>query len=228
MTAMSKAGGPKLDHRCLLLFIGVLAPLFVLGMLAEDVVEKDAFALDNPTLLFMRQYARPWLDKLMLASSVAGSALVLVPVILVTAVWLYRRHNPVRTWFFSLAVAGAAGLNFIAKLCFSRVRPSLWLSIRPETSFSFPSGHAMASMAVAAALIWLVPKHSRWRLPALLAGVIYVLLVGTSRIYLGVHFPSDVLAGWMASFAWVTGLALLFRLHRAPPPVTHHSAPGES
>jgi undecaprenyl-diphosphatase len=75
----------------------------------------------------------------------------------------------------------------------------------PESTFSFPSGHAMQSMAVGAALVILL-WETRWRYVALLLSASFVLAVGLSRIYLGVHYPSDILAGWAASVAWVVGL----------------------
>src|SRR5690606_17364220 len=97
-----------------------------------------------------------------------------------------------------------------------------WPPLAPETSFSFPSGHAMQSMALATALLVLA-WNTRWRWPVLLAGAAFTGIVGLSRVYLGVHFPSDVLAGWCASLAWAVGLALLFRRrgrgrrHAVPP-----------
>ncbi len=70
----------------------------------------------------------------------------------------------------------------------------------------------MASMAVTAAVVCLLWHSTRWRGIALACGAVFVVLVGASRVYLGVHYPSDVLAGWMASVAWVTGLALVMRV----------------
>lgn len=198
--------------RITLLFVCVLGPLFGFGMLAEDVIEKQLFFFDGPILEFMHRHASAALDHVMAISSTAGSALVLVPVAALVGVQLFRRGDASRTWFWLLSGAGAALLNLLAKLSFARVRPALWTSILPETSYSFPSGHAMASMAVSAALVCLVWHRKSWRWPALSAGALFVLLVGISRIYLGVHYPSDVMAGWLASLAWVTGLALLLRI----------------
>jgi undecaprenyl-diphosphatase len=201
-------------HRLATLFIGVLIPLFGFGMLAEQVFDKEVFSFDKPILLFMHAHASAMLDQLMVLCSRAGSALCLIPLEIVVTVWLYRRHGRSRTIFWILSVAGAAALNFIAKLSFGRARPTLWVSILPETTFSFPSGHAMATMAMMTAAIYLLRRRlSKAALGlCIVAGGCFVILVGTARVYLGVHYPSDVLAGWLASIAWVSGVAYALKI----------------
>ena len=196
-----------------ILFCGVLAPLYLFGVLAEEVIEREIFPFDKPILLFFHGHANAMLDKVMLFFTLTGSAVVLVPFNLLIFLYIFRRTNRAKAAFWILAVGGTALLNVLAKHVFSRVRPDLWVSLRPETTYSFPSGHAMQSMAVVAALVMLT-WHSRWRWPMLLLGACFVLLIAASRIYLGVHFPSDVLAGWAASLAWVVGLGILFKVCR--------------
>lgn len=111
--------------------------------------------------------------------------------------------------FFSLAVVGAELLNLAANYLPARTRPDLWVSLTPLTSYSFPSGHSMAAAALAAAgivLLW----GTRWRWVAVVLGSAWALSMGWSRLYLGVHYPSDVLAGWVGSVSWVWGLHVLF------------------
>lgn len=196
--------------KLLILFGGVLAPLYLFGMLAEDVVEKEIFFFDKPILLLVHSHANPSLDAVMIFFTRAGSAFALVPFNVLVLLYLLRRRDRMQAVFWILAVGGAALLNGFAKHVFARTRPELWVSALPETTFSFPSGHAMQSMAVAAGLVVLA-WHSRWRWPVALIGVCFVFLVGLSRVYLGVHFPSDILAGWAASLAWVVGLSVLFK-----------------
>ncbi len=202
--------------RLLALFVCVLVPLFLFGELAENIRESEPFAFDEAILRFMQHRANPILDRLMLLASAIGSGPVVG--IVDVAVWLLllvrRRWLDALLW--ALATGGAALLNQLAKHSYERIRPELWPSIAPETSFSFPSGHAMQSTALAAALLVLLWPTAA-RIPAMVGGVLFALLVGISRVYLGVHYPSDVLAGWAASIAWVAGLSFLFHRHAFRP-----------
>ena len=204
------------------LFILVLLPLYFFGNLAEDVVKKEVFFFDKPVLLYLHQRATPALDAAMIFFSRAGSVMVIVPFNILVLLILVFRKQWRQSLFWISAVCGAALLNLLAKHAFSRVRPDLWLSLMPETTFSFPSGHAMQSMAVGCALVLLV-WQSRWRALMIIFATLFVIAVGTSRMYLGVHYPSDILAGWSASFAWVIGLGAAFSHRRKKKLVT--SAP---
>lgn len=173
--------------------------------LAEDIVEKERLSFDLPIQLFLHGHATPTLDSVMLGFSYAGSAYALVPLNILTFVLLIRSRRKGDAMFFAMAVTGAALINYVAKLGFARARPSLWISISPEVTYSFPSGHAMNSLAVAAALI-VLNWRSKWRGPIIVFALLAVIGIGLSRAYLGVHYPSDILAGWAASTAWVAGL----------------------
>jgi undecaprenyl-diphosphatase len=111
---------------------------------------------------------------------------------------------------------GSIVINRTAKLLLHRVRPHLWESLSPEFDFAFPSGHAMSSMTLVAALV-ILTWGTRWRWLVLSFGGLFVLAIGWTRLYLGVHFPSDILAGWMVSLAWAIGVSLLIRPHLAKP-----------
>jgi membrane-associated phospholipid phosphatase len=194
--------------RTALLFAGVLLPLLLFGELAEDVLARQTFSFDRPILLFMKSHATPMLDNIMLFVSQAGSIRTLGPCALALAGYLIVRSHWFRLVYWVLGFGGAVLLNMAAKHVFTRVRPDLWVSIAPETSYSFPSGHAMQSMAFVAALM-VIAWDRRGAGMGLVFGVAFVALVGLSRVYLGVHFPSDVLAGWTASLAWCIGLAII-------------------
>jgi undecaprenyl-diphosphatase len=203
-----------IEHRVLLatLFLGVLAPLLIIGELAEDVWDGDGFTWDEPLLRWLYDYRTPGLDRLMLLFTQLGRPgfMFALGCIVVASLWALKRRG--QAVFFVLSVGGAGILNLVAKLVFARDRPTLWVSLAPEKTFSFPSGHAMGTMAMFATLV-VLSWPTRWRWPVLLVGIPFVYFVGLSRMYLGVHFPSDILAGWLASLAWVTGLYLIWQTH---------------
>ena len=210
MTARSQILSWLRVHRLRLvaLFTIVFAPLIVFGSLADDVLESESFFFDRAILLLLRSHSTTQLDSLMLLLSLIGSGVWIALIDLLVFVRLAARHRWGDAFFWGLAVGGAALLNIAAKSSFGRARPDLWLSIAPETTFSFPSGHAMQTMALAAALVVLVwPTKARW--PVFILGGFFVLFVGLSRVYLGVHYPSDVVAGWAASLAWVAGVSVV-------------------
>ena len=103
-------------------------------------------------------------------------------------------------------------INRTVKLLLHRVRPHLWQSPAPELDYGFPSGHAMSSMTLVAALV-ILTWRTRWRWLVLVVGGLFVLAIGWTRLYLGVHYPSDVLAAWTVSIAWAVGVSLLIKPH---------------
>jgi undecaprenyl-diphosphatase len=115
---------------------------------------------------------------------------------------LYRMQRWQSLAFVALSVSGALVINTALKLVFIRQRPELWELLTHESTYSFPSGHAAMSSALALTIIVLV-WNSRWRGPVVGIGALYVLAIGFSRLYLGVHYPTDVLAGWIVSAIWV-------------------------
>ncbi len=196
-----------------LLFAGVLLPLWVFTELADEVHELERLVFDDPILLHAHAHAGPALDRFFIVVSRIGyEGVIAIDVVIALALFACKRWR--EATFAAVAFIGSALLNLGSKQLFQRDRPSLWESVSPETTFSFPSGHAMGSMTLAMVAI-LLAWPTRWRWPVLLAVVIFALLVGFSRIYLGVHYPSDILGGWMAAMAWVTGIHLaLFRGRR--------------
>jgi membrane-associated phospholipid phosphatase len=197
-------------RQLLVAFLGVALPLALFAELAEEVREAEPFGFDEPLLRLAEHHALPVLDQAMLLASKLGYAWGVIPADLLLVAGLLAFGHIRRAVFFVLAVGGSALLNLLAKAVYQRERPDLWLSIAPEHTFSFPSGHAMGSATLATAVVVLC-WHTAWRWPALLIGVGFVLWVGASRVYLGVHFPSDILAGWAAAVTWVCAVTLIVR-----------------
>ena len=202
--------------RLLFAFAGLLLPLWGFGELAEDVREAEAFPFDAPILRFAHGIAYDGFDRAFLLSSKLGYEWGVVPfdVLLVLALALSRKLR--EGLFAGIALIGSALLNLGAKQLFARERPSLWESIAPESTFSFPSGHAMGSITLALVLV-LLAWHTRWRWWVALPMAAFTLMVGLSRVYLGVHYPSDILAGWAVAFAWAVGAYLLVFPHGQRP-----------
>lgn len=203
--------------RIVLLFAGVLLPLGVFVTLADEVHELENLYFDEPLLWSLRGLTSPGWDRFFTVVTEAGYQYGVIPldIAIVLALLFLRRWR--EAMFAAFSFVGSALLNMGAKQFFQRDRPSLWESIAPEHhTFSFPSGHAMGSMTLAAVVIALAWR-TRWRWPVLLLASAFALLVGVSRIYLGVHYPSDILGGWCAALVWVVGLYLLmFRGERRP------------
>lgn len=190
-------------------FAAVLAPLLLFGELAEEVWEGEGFAWDAPLAWALRSVTSPHLDGFALTLGVLGGFAVVAGLALLAALFSWSRNRPREVALFLVGVGGAGLLNVLAKLAFRRERPDLWTPLAPEHDFGFPSGHAMVSLAFAVSALVLLWR-TRWR-PAGVLLVVLALLVGMSRVVLGVHWPSDVLAGWAASAAWVLGVARVLR-----------------
>lgn len=211
--AEPRAGRYHAGWRIALLFVGVLVPLWGFVELAEEVHELEGFVFDDPLLLRAHALAGPGLDRFFIVVSSLGYRGVIVIDVLLTLVLLACRRWRAAA-YCAIAFTGSALLNLGSKRFFHRQRPSLWESVAPESSFSFPSGHAMGAMTLALAVV-LLAWPTRWRRPVLWLALAFVLLVGASRVYLGVHYPSDVLGGWAAAAAWTIGVFLLMRPHPA-------------
>jgi len=203
-------------RRLLLLFLCLLAPLWLFVELADEVHEFEDFHFDDVLLRYAHAIATPALDRCFVFVSAIGYQWGVVPVDVALALGLLAARRWREGTFAAVSFAGSALLNLVTKHYFRRDRPSLWESVAPESTFSFPSGHAMGSATLAMVVV-LLCWHTRWRWPATLLAAAFALLVGVSRIYLGVHYPSDILGGWAAGVAWVVGVYfVLYRVDGRP------------
>ena len=188
-------------------FAVVLACLWAFGEIAERVFEGAPIPLEVPLMQWIHAGNSPGADRVAGFFAAVGGATVMAPVGVLLALALHRLR-PHLGAFVVLSLGGTALLTWVMKLVFARPRPSLWVSILPQRDASFPSGHTMMATAFAATIV-AVLWSTRWRWPAVAVGAVYVSGMMWSRVYLGVHYPSDVAAGALFSLQWVV---VLFRL----------------
>ncbi|MDX5417850.1 MAG: phosphatase PAP2 family protein [Hymenobacteraceae bacterium] len=195
----------------LFLVIGINAAL--LSQLTEDVIESEGVVkLDEQFTAFLYSIRSNWLSQLFYALTQLGTReAVFAMGGLATIVFLYRRRY-IAVLAFWLTMAGIGLSVQYGKKFISRDRP-MEVAFYPEHNFSFPSGHATTSMALYGMLAYFMYRHlkrKRQRQTVLLASGILIVMVGFSRIYLGVHFLSDVLAGFILGAMWVLlGISLM-------------------
>ena len=195
-----------------LVFATVLfaVPLAIFVKLAEEVREREMIGFDSWLLLALRSQATASWTIAMTAVSFLGSTLMVTLVTIVIIGWLAAKRRVREALTVAFMVGGAAVINTLLKLSFQRQRPTILQALVSEQSFSFPSGHAMASAALACVVLYLA-RQSKYRWLAVVLGAIYVGAVGLSRVYLGVHYPSDVVAGWCVSIIWSYVVIVSFR-----------------
>jgi undecaprenyl-diphosphatase len=187
-------------------------------VMARDVVEKKAFGFDQAILTALFHLASPALTQFMLFVSDSATELFLIPVLLVLAVLWWRRYR--HDWIaLTISVVGAAVINQAVKQIFERARPTLFPHLQNVSGYSFPSGHSQAALAFYAVLAYLIARRvdPKWRIPIYVATSVWIVLVGLSRNYLEVHYPSDVLAAFAITLPWA--LAVIFVHQCYAPPV---------
>jgi undecaprenyl-diphosphatase len=179
---------------------------------ADEVEEGEAHGADTALLLALREPGAPadprgprWLEEAARDVTALGSLVVLAGLTLAVAGFLALAGKRHVALLVTVAVAGGQLLNHLLKTGFDRPRPDLVPHAAQVFSSSFPSGHAMTAAATyltLGALVARVQERRRVRVYLLAVAVAVTILVGVSRVYLGVHWPSDVLAGWAAGAAW--------------------------
>jgi undecaprenyl-diphosphatase len=203
--ALLPPGGPGAFAGVLL---AIALPVMVFALLATGVARGEGLAWDLDLMRAVHELSGPMLDWPMKGLSIVGVGAVLAVATAVAALALVRAGRRGDAIFLAVALAGAMVIENVAKLAFRRPRPELWEHGLPAAGYSFPSGHATTSMALAGAVVALA-WGTRWRWWAVAVGAAFTLGMGFSRVYLGVHHPSDVLAGWCAGLAWVSVVIIM-------------------
>ena len=187
-------------------FLLILAAASVFAWIASNLSDGRSMGLADQALADAIGTHVPW------AALVAfswlthlGDAAFLAPVCLVVAVVLWRHAHHGLAWGWVLALGGIVVLNPALKQIFERARPVHDHRLALETSFSFPSGHSSGAIVSYGMLLYLALRTlpARWHVPAAMAAVGAILTIACSRIFLQVHFASDVAAGLLTGFAWL-------------------------
>jgi undecaprenyl-diphosphatase len=162
-------------------------------------------ALDQGAHPWFPLLHRPWLDRLMIATTTLGDGGVLAALVALFAAWLLLRRRARSALILSGVALAALALERGVKWLVQRPRPEAARELMPLPSgWSYPSGHALCATAVYVTLALLLtapPAPRRYRLVALPAALLLAFLIGFSRLYLGVHYVSDVVGGWLAGLA---------------------------
>ncbi|MEO6340201.1 MAG: phosphatase PAP2 family protein [Caulobacteraceae bacterium] len=198
----------------------VSAVLFFVQV-ADEMVEGQTLRVDRLLILALRQPGRPdtpigplWLQQAAIDISGLGGFTVLTLLSAMAVGFLVVLHRWREAWVLVATWVGAILAKSALKAVFARPRPDLVSHLALVSDASFPSGHAMMSAVIYLTLGSLLAQTqplTRMRIYILSVAVVLVLLIGVSRIFLGVHWPSDVLAGWCLGSAWAMGSWLLVR-----------------
>jgi undecaprenyl-diphosphatase len=209
--ALARAG-ERLEAGTVILVLLVAGALWAFVGIAGEVREGETAAFDRWLLLALRDPADPanplgplWLREVGRDLTALGGVAVLTLLTVAVAAWLALRRLWGATWLLLASVGGGIVVSTLLKLAFERARPDLVPHGSHVSSASFPSGHSMMAAVVyltLGVLLARVEPRRRTKAYVLSVAVILTLLVGVSRVYLGVHWPTDVLAGWSIGAGW--------------------------
>ena len=200
--------GLRLSLRTSALLAAGLVALAAFAGITRWVIEGNSTGFDRSVSLWAHGFDDPTLDILMRAITFLGAGPAVVGFVVVGAALALWRNGRVPAGVLVAVAVVAEILNVSLKHLFQRARPDLFSKIALPTSYSFPSGHALVSAAVyGMAAIVVARLYPRLRAPLYLGALLLVFLIGLSRVYLGVHWPTDVLGGFaLGGFVLVTGI----------------------
>ena len=188
--------------------------LYALGWLVTGPYKGTVSGFDSNIRYFMRQIQSPMWTSLLLTVTKLGSTLLLAIIGSVAGIAFIALR-----WFrplmlFIVTMIGQTVLHHGAKWLIARPRPSALMAYRDVESSSFPSGHAVAALCMYGAIAWIVAtrtENAAAKFGIAAAAVILIFLIGMSRAYIGIHYPTDVVAGFIAAFIWTAAIMSLDR-----------------
>src|SRR5215211_898434 len=182
--------------------------------LADEVVEGESRAFDRAVLLWIHSNFPDWLDGPMRLVTALGYYWAVMPLLAVVIFFFYRRGWRLSAVLLVVSTGGSIVLTTVLKGVFGRARPELFDSGYQASFYSFPSGHATVAVGfygmLTVILAYRLRGLARWLVVA--SGVLIVLTIGFSRLYLGVHYPTDILAGYLAALLWLVCVGGVYAL----------------
>src|SRR5215203_5443178 len=182
--------------------------------LADEVIEGESRAFDDAVLLWIHSSFPGWLGGPMRIVTALGYYWVVLPLLAVVVAVFYRKGWRLSAVLLLVSTAGSIVLTTVLKSVFQRARPDLFDSGYHASFFSFPSGHATVAVGfygmLTLVLAYRLRGTARWAV--VVSGILVVLLIGLSRLYLGVHYPTDIVAGYLAALLWLVCVGAVYAL----------------
>ena len=182
--------------------------------LTDEVLEGESRAFDRAVLLWIHDTFPGWLDEPMRLVTALGYYYAVVPLLAAAVYLFYRRGWRLSAVLLAVSTGGSIVLTTVLKGVFQRARPELFDSGYQASFYSFPSGHATVAVGfygmLTVVLAYRLGGLARWAVAS--SGVLIVLLIGFSRLYLGVHYPTDVLAGYLSALLWLVCVGGVYAL----------------
>jgi len=182
-----------------------IAGTYAFAKLAQLVRGGYTQPFDEAVLRWIHLHQTPWLEDLMVEVTMLGTWIVVLSIVSIAGLFLWLTRHKYSALLLFVATAGGIGLNNILKIGFSRPRPQVFAWGEHTSSWSFPSGHAMSSTVVYITVAYLAARLQKTRLARLATLTVAAVIVASicfSRLYLGVHYPSDVAAGVIIGVSW--------------------------
>ena len=204
----------RLATPLLISFASAVVALLLFAKLAEEMLEGDTLQFDDAVRQFVHSHSSAGLTVAMHLFTLVGSPLFvsISATAGCVALWLTGRCR--EAFMIAITVIGGGLLMWVLKMSFHRDRPEPFFDTPLPSSYSFPSGHALLSFCLcgAGAALLSAEHKKRWvRIAIWTFAAVLIVGIGYSRIYLGVHYPSDVLAGYLGALVWVLGVEIACR-----------------